>query len=127
MKRFSTIPQRFHLEWSPDASHGDVDVAKLITNITNGCQTIDDGTFHPGANLRTARLTDCRRDVSKGEESLDPNHLTYQNACLELLKAHVSEFKMVSASNFPEQRNGTVTILGYSILQSQVTGHTTWD
>ena len=98
-----------------------MDVAEIITHITTRCDIINDQFFYEGTKLwPTARLTDCLCDVSEGEESLDPNHLTYQNACLEHLKALVAEFKMVSASNFPEQRNGTVTTSGHSTLQNQV-------
>ncbi|KAJ8095461.1 hypothetical protein PM082_023231 [Marasmius tenuissimus] len=43
------------------------------------------------------RLTDCSCDLtSRRQQADDPKHVTYQEACLQLLKANISEFQEVS-------------------------------
>ena len=95
--RFENNPHCFHLEWPPGESPPD-DVVYWIVNHGVGCsfQTRLDGS-QPSA-VNNVRLTDCRCDLSGGNESRDPWHLAYQEACLKLVKAYILLFEELSQS-----------------------------
>ncbi|KAK1233820.1 hypothetical protein PQX77_003007, partial [Marasmius sp. AFHP31] len=51
------------------------------------------------SDVDDVRLTDCRCDLSGGSKSSDPEHLAYQEACRQLVKAYVSCFEELAQSD----------------------------
>ncbi|KAJ8091709.1 hypothetical protein PM082_020944 [Marasmius tenuissimus] len=104
----------FHLEWSPDAFSID-DIVKAIT-IGTQCRyfiRLMPGSPPPFKQLQTLLpLTDCRCNLSEGEEPDDPKHLAYQYACLELVKALVSDLVDLAERDSEDNKHNPSHIVG---------------
>ena len=103
--RFENYPHCFHLEWPLGESPSD-DVVYWIVDRAVYCSwnTRLDGS-QPSA-VNNVRLTDCRCDLSGGNEPRDPWHLAYQEACLKLVKAYISLFEKLSQNG--AEKVGTI-------------------
>ncbi|KAK1221353.1 hypothetical protein PQX77_015840 [Marasmius sp. AFHP31] len=95
--KLQTHPKCFHLECPPGVSSQNV-VVRFVVGRAAGCPW---GTGLGGTlpnDTEVVRLTDCHCDLSGGNESWDSGHLAYQEACLQLTKAHISLFKELARS-----------------------------
>ncbi|KAJ8094314.1 hypothetical protein PM082_006854 [Marasmius tenuissimus] len=100
-EKFSKFPHAFHLEQSSGLSAANEAVMEAISLASqcNHAVRVAIGVFQgrtrssvcPGRQL--PRFTDCHCDISGGRVSSHPEHLAYQDACLELVKALVDRFQ----------------------------------
>jgi len=104
--RFQNHPHCFHLKWPPGESPPDDVVYGIVNHVMNRFQNTLRYGSRPSA-VNNVHLTDCRCDLSGGNESRDPWHLAYQDACLKLVKAYVSLFEELSPRNGTED-GGTI-------------------
>ncbi|KAK1225372.1 hypothetical protein PQX77_011691 [Marasmius sp. AFHP31] len=96
--RLQNRPKHFHLEW-PSGSSPQNNVVRWVVYRATGClHTIRLDRKEP-SDTDDVRLTDCRCDLSGGNESQDSGHLAYQEACLQYAKAHISLFEEFAQSN----------------------------
>ncbi|KAJ8081597.1 hypothetical protein PM082_007443 [Marasmius tenuissimus] len=102
--KLKTHPESFHLEYLPGVSprEGIPHLISLTTQCPfrrNGQRWVSSDSwqhtsFGPiSRGLNKFRLADCGCNPSRGSGSCDPGHLTYQDACLRLVKAHISRFE----------------------------------
>jgi len=116
-------PQCFHLEWPPSVSPPD-HVMYWIVDRATGCpwETRLNGT-RPLA-IDDIRLTECRCDLSGGNEPRDRWHVAYQEGCLKLVKANISLFEELSQSGV-EGRKAVVQLrrIFENLMQSALLQH----
>ena len=102
LHKFQSGPQCFHLKWSPGASPPD-EVVSWIVNRATGCRR---PTRLDGSRLSAiddVRLIECHCDLYGGNESQDPWHLVYQEACWRLVKAYISLFEELSQNHAEDE------------------------
>ncbi|KAK1215682.1 hypothetical protein PQX77_021687 [Marasmius sp. AFHP31] len=95
--KFENHPGCFHLEWSSGVSPRN-DVNRWIICQTTRCPGYVELDLSRPSDVDDVRLTDCRCDLSRGNEPCDTAHIAYQEACMELFKAHVSRFVILYQS-----------------------------
>ncbi|KAJ8095405.1 hypothetical protein PM082_023175 [Marasmius tenuissimus] len=89
LAKFSEAPLCLHLECAPGVSLDDSIVYWTIQITSGGKWETPFGSSSTGRNnVSGVRLTDCS---CEGNQSSDLNHLAYQEACMGLLKAFISE------------------------------------
>ncbi|KAK1215678.1 hypothetical protein PQX77_021683 [Marasmius sp. AFHP31] len=102
--KFKNRPGCFHLEWSSGVSPRD-DVNRWIIHRTTGCPGHTQRDMSRPSDVDKVRLTDCRCDLSNGNEPCDPAHIAYQEACMQLFKAFASRFEILyqDGDGFPSE------------------------
>ncbi|KAJ8075866.1 hypothetical protein PM082_021498 [Marasmius tenuissimus] len=105
-QKFSIPPKCFHLEQPPDSSRQDTVCWTLF--LSTGCLSRTRQTcraHHARKSPPPIHLTDCHCNLSAGKESDDPNHLAYQDACLQLVKTLVSDLEvLVNLGSFKDDQ-----------------------
>ncbi|KAK1221607.1 hypothetical protein PQX77_015573 [Marasmius sp. AFHP31] len=94
--KLENLPRYFHLK-SPPGVFPQEDILYWLVCMFTQCPYTLDGDrtleikwfFLPG----NIYLTDCHCDPLRGDILCDPGHLTYQDACLQVLKLHISRFE----------------------------------
>ncbi|KAJ8091126.1 hypothetical protein PM082_024607 [Marasmius tenuissimus] len=125
MNRLSKRPECFHLELSPNVSinHYIVQWAVLLAT---GCTVEPRQTFRvDSADPRqmSFRLADCHCDLSKGRSN-DSAHVSYQKACLQLVKTFVSKFRAVLKSDVQsDEHRKEMDYIFWSLLCSSLLRH----
>ncbi|KAK1219842.1 hypothetical protein PQX77_017419 [Marasmius sp. AFHP31] len=87
-----TRPRCFHLECPPGVSRRDDLIRQVVRHVTE-YSFIDTShilTALPLRGVDNVRLTDCHCDLSGGSESHNPEHLVYQEGCMQYAKATIS-------------------------------------
>ncbi|KAK1216443.1 hypothetical protein PQX77_020912 [Marasmius sp. AFHP31] len=93
--QFRGTPHHFHLE-PPSGAREDFHWVILLAT---GCRWRSRLTSRADDAFRCLApppLTNCHCDLSEGKESEDPKHLAYQEACIHLVEAFVSDFEAIS-------------------------------
>ncbi|KAK1217111.1 hypothetical protein PQX77_020257 [Marasmius sp. AFHP31] len=90
MQKFLVHPERFHLDWSPDAYMQDVED---VVDRAARCKWVCELFKYKLRDASGVYLTDCRCDLSGAIEPHDPGHRAYQEVCMERLQAFISCFK----------------------------------
>ncbi|KAK1234038.1 hypothetical protein PQX77_002776 [Marasmius sp. AFHP31] len=126
--RFSRNPTHFHLERGPTVPLQDESVIHVALTAT-GCPrwTLSTSGVNTGRHpfQIPLRLTDCHCYLSVGKRSDDPGHLAYQEACIQLVRAFVAEFR-VCAKNGSRERKETdveLTVIFETLLGSWLLNH----
>ncbi|KAJ8079003.1 hypothetical protein PM082_013290 [Marasmius tenuissimus] len=104
--RLSIRPMHFHLKPPPGTSLED-DIVYWTVLLATACTNrtrLTSRAHSAGERQAPAQLTDCHCDFSGGNQPDDPNHLAYQEACMHLVKAFISDFKWL-IDNGPEEEN----------------------
>ncbi|KAJ8075847.1 hypothetical protein PM082_021479 [Marasmius tenuissimus] len=91
--RLERHPSCFHLEWQPDVSPHD-HIVHWVVRRSTACMWGNEFELPKGNTHQLPRLTECHCDLQHGgTESHNPQHLAYQDACLQVATAYVSHFK----------------------------------
>ncbi|KAJ8073696.1 hypothetical protein PM082_011974 [Marasmius tenuissimus] len=100
--RFLENPKSFHLELSPDINvplqH---DFTSWAVHIATGCKWWTRLRPAPAGTLpdhMPLRLTDCHCDLSRGKKPVDSAHITFQEACMQVVKTLISNLEMIRAT-----------------------------
>ncbi|KAK1217676.1 hypothetical protein PQX77_019670 [Marasmius sp. AFHP31] len=91
--KFMEHPKCFHLERLPNVPLKDPSVHWVILFAT-GCllpTNLTSRADNSRPRQPPIRLADCHCDTSGGQESDDPKHLDYQEACFQLVEAFASD------------------------------------
>ncbi|KAK1217875.1 hypothetical protein PQX77_019454 [Marasmius sp. AFHP31] len=96
--KLENLPRYFHLEFPPGVFPQEDTLYWLVCKFAQCPYTLD------GSELRDFRgsllelldnicITACHCDPLGGDTLCDPGHLAYQDACLQVLKLHISRFE----------------------------------
>ncbi|KAJ8076234.1 hypothetical protein PM082_000653 [Marasmius tenuissimus] len=96
MQKLEKRPECFHLKWPPGAYPSD-DAMFWVVEATTGCPWSLEGR-KPSDPRQIPYLTECRCDLSGGIRSCDPQHIAYQEACLQLVRSYVSRLEKIGQS-----------------------------
>ncbi|KAJ8091618.1 hypothetical protein PM082_020848 [Marasmius tenuissimus] len=95
--KFESYPRCFHLEWPPGVPLQDDVLYWVVDRATRCPRNTRLNASRPNSG-QVLHLTDCHCDLSGGNQSDDPWHIAYQEACLRLVKAFVSLFEELALS-----------------------------
>ncbi|KAJ8076239.1 hypothetical protein PM082_000658 [Marasmius tenuissimus] len=101
MQRFRKRPECFHLEWPPGACPSD-DAMFWVVEAATGCIHVEGRK--PSDPCQMPYLTDCRCDLSGGIRSCDPQHVAYQEACMQLVRSCVPRLEQIIQNRLPGMR-----------------------
>ncbi|KAJ8076246.1 hypothetical protein PM082_000665 [Marasmius tenuissimus] len=87
IQKFEKRPECFHLEWPLGAYPSD-DALFWVVEAATGCQFYSEQ--EPRDTRQMPYLTECRCDLSGGIRSCDPQHLAYQEACMQVVRSYIS-------------------------------------
>ncbi|KAJ8077655.1 Rho guanine nucleotide exchange factor [Marasmius tenuissimus] len=98
--KFSTHPRSFHLERSPGVSpQDDITHCTILLSTTSKRGSFLDCEDAVRRDQVSSRLLNRPHALRKGEEPGVPEHLAYQDACVRLVKAVISDFDALFDSN----------------------------
>ncbi|KAK1222340.1 hypothetical protein PQX77_014818 [Marasmius sp. AFHP31] len=123
--KFRNRPVYFHLEW-PAGSPQDSQVVHRVIHYTARCRYRNGlATSRHSALQQLPRLTECHCDLSEGNELCDPGHLAYQEACLQMVKAFVSRFEMLTQGSARDHQSesGELTAIFGNLMESLLLQH----
>ncbi|KAJ8079643.1 hypothetical protein PM082_011230 [Marasmius tenuissimus] len=112
-RKFEHAPTCFHLEWPSPVSLPRRVVLRVIRHATGSGWSVKLNSQGPSVS-QLPRLTDCDCDLSGGNESHDPWHRAYQEACMQLVKALTSLFEKHARSGAEDEN--TISELMYIFL-----------
>ncbi|KAK1223242.1 hypothetical protein PQX77_013887 [Marasmius sp. AFHP31] len=99
--KFESYPRCFHLEWRSDVPLRDDVLYWVVDRATRCPRNTRLNTSRPSSG-QVLHLTDCHCDLSGGNQSDDPWHIAYQEACLCLVKEYVSLFEELALSGLDD-------------------------
>ncbi|KAJ8091616.1 hypothetical protein PM082_020846 [Marasmius tenuissimus] len=98
MHRLREIPRCFHLEWRPGVGPLERETIYAIVQYATECPaeiSCIDWDHHPV-------LSECHCDLSGENETYDPKHVAYQDACMEYAKTLTSNLTELTRGNKKE-------------------------
>ena len=101
LHKFQRWPECFHLQYSPDVGLDD-DAVRRTVLLTSRCRwdtPLTRRAMKVKGGGMPLRITDCTCDRTGAGPPDNPKHLAYQKACLQLLKAFISEFRKLVQTN----------------------------
>ncbi|KAJ8076262.1 hypothetical protein PM082_000681 [Marasmius tenuissimus] len=101
MERFRKRPECFHLEWPPGACPSD-DAMFWVVEAATGCIHVEGRK--PSDPCQMPYLTECRCELSGGIRSCDPQHVAYQEACMQLVRSCVPRLEKIIQIHLPGLR-----------------------
>ncbi|KAJ8076232.1 hypothetical protein PM082_000651 [Marasmius tenuissimus] len=93
MRKFKERPKCFHLEWRPGVYLSESALVWVVAAAT-GCVWYLEGR-KPINSRQIPYLTDCHCDLSGEDRSRDSRHLTYQEACMQVVRSYIHRFKKI--------------------------------
>ncbi|KAJ8080359.1 hypothetical protein PM082_017192 [Marasmius tenuissimus] len=123
--KFRNRPACFHLEWPP-GSPQDSQVVHWVIHYAARCRYrngLASSRRSPPEQL--PRLTECHCDLSEGNEPRDPGHLAYREACMQMVKAFVSRFEMLTQGSARDRQSesGELTAIFGNLMESSLLKH----
>ncbi|KAJ8091634.1 hypothetical protein PM082_020868 [Marasmius tenuissimus] len=106
--RFQELPRCFHLKWYPGVELQRADKYQLAHCGTNHPEYT--GLDIDGDSQPHAHLSECHCDLSGEHESDDPEHVVYQNACMEYAQALIFKFPDMIARGVTEEAGDSSTV-----------------
>ncbi|KAK1216490.1 hypothetical protein PQX77_020885 [Marasmius sp. AFHP31] len=104
MDKLSIRPTHFHLKPPPGASLED-DIVYWTVLLATACTNrtrLTSRAHSAGERQAPAQLTDCHCDFTGGNQSNDPSHVAYQEACMHLVKTFILDFEVL-LDNDPDE------------------------
>ena len=122
LDRLSTRPEKFHLECSVGVALDDAIVRRTIL-LTCWCRwdtpLSRQGKKNTGVGL-PLRITDCTCDATTDGQPQNPKHILYQEACLQLLRALISEFQRLASTQSDTHRNRELSRTFLNVVESSL-------
>ncbi|KAK1215313.1 hypothetical protein PQX77_022082 [Marasmius sp. AFHP31] len=97
--KLENLPRYFHLEFPPGVFPQEDALHWLVCMFTQCPYTLDGFEIWDfrGPSFKLPDdiicLTDCHCDPLRGDTLCDPGHVAFHNACLQVLKLHISRFE----------------------------------
>ncbi|KAK1226446.1 hypothetical protein PQX77_010530 [Marasmius sp. AFHP31] len=115
-------PNYFHLERLLGVTSVQNDASYRVISYATGCRWVTRlFPVSPPSAVDDVGLTDCRCNLFGGNESRDPGHLAYQEACLQYVQASISLFEKLAQRNASAPRELSRIFL--NVTQSSLLKH----
>ncbi|KAK1215194.1 hypothetical protein PQX77_022211 [Marasmius sp. AFHP31] len=103
--RLQGLPRCFHLVWPPGVEPQHKDMYRIAEHATECPCCL--GTGNINWDQQSVLLLECHCDLSGEQESHNPQHIAYQDACMEYAKALTSKFaEMIAQGDREEAGSG---------------------
>ncbi|KAK1216447.1 hypothetical protein PQX77_020916 [Marasmius sp. AFHP31] len=119
MHRLRNLPRCFHVEWRPGAEPQLEIVYCVIERATECLCSIELGTGTIDWTQQPVLLSECHCDPSGEHGSHNPQHVAYQDACMQYAKALTSMFAEMIARGERERRR-TALAMGTGIKLEEI-------
>ncbi|KAK1225442.1 hypothetical protein PQX77_011623 [Marasmius sp. AFHP31] len=105
--RLQGLPRCFHLVWPPGVEPQHKIMYKIAEHATECPRFLELGTGNIDWDQQPVLLSECHCDLSGEHESHNPQHIAYQDACMEYVKALTSKFaEMIAQGDRKEAGSG---------------------
>ncbi|KAK1221630.1 hypothetical protein PQX77_015560 [Marasmius sp. AFHP31] len=105
--RLQGLPRCFHLVWPPGVEPQHKIIHWIVQYATECPHDLELGTGNIDWDQQPVLLSECHCDLSGEQESHNPQHIAYQDACMEYAKALTFKFaEMIAQGDREEAGSG---------------------
>ncbi|KAK1215891.1 hypothetical protein PQX77_021485 [Marasmius sp. AFHP31] len=108
--RLQGLPRCFHLVWPPGVEPQHKIMYRIAEHATECPCFLGVGTGNIDWDQLPVLLSECHCDLSGEQESHNPQHIAYQDACMEYAKALTSKFAEMNAQGDRDEAGSEIML-----------------